>query len=519
MTRSLLLLALLVTALAGCGGGSEAGGGGPAALVPRDAGLYVEATVRPEGRMREDALAAAGKVFDTTDPAARISELLEQAQASGGEPKLDYARDVEPWLGDRIALWLASGGVVGEFRGVALAATTDPEGARESIRAAMRRHDVSLRARSHQGVDYEVGEDGESFAVVEGFLALGTEAELKRTIDAADGESLADDERYAKIVGELPEGRIAHFFARTELFTKAAMGGGEPGASEQYEQLRRIFPFDEIGPYAGSLSIDGERIALDTITTARSGEAFRQLGLFGGAASTPLLGELPGDAWGAFGTPKLGETLKLLVGRFAGAFGGAALSQQLRQETGLDLEQDILSWIGDAAFFVRGSTPDTVDGGAVIAVTDEERAATAFGKIVGALSSRGGLEAKPVRIEGAESAFALSESGQPKPVVLARSRQRVVVAYGEAAAAAALSPAEKLADSDAYGEARALLGDELDPGLLLSIPALLSLVEASGEADAEFAKVKAYLDALTVLSLGGETSDDRSRSRVAVGLR
>src|SRR5688500_15936770 len=59
-----VLVLVLATVAAGCGGGETASGGGePASAVPRDASIYLEATVRPEGSLRDDALAAAGKVL------------------------------------------------------------------------------------------------------------------------------------------------------------------------------------------------------------------------------------------------------------------------------------------------------------------------------------------------------------------------------------------------------------------------------------------------------------------------
>ena len=57
--------------------------------------------------------------------------------------------------------------------------------------------------------------------------------------------------------------------------------------------------------------------------------------------------------------------------RSPGALGGAAIENQLRQELGLDLQQDVFSWIGDIAVFARGTTAwHSIEGGVVIEVTD-----------------------------------------------------------------------------------------------------------------------------------------------------
>jgi hypothetical protein len=423
MTRRPLLPALVAVALAvaGCGGGPEASDAGPATLVPADAALYVEATVKPEGQLREDALAAAGKVLDTSDPATRITELVSRAIGSGEGSNLDYARDIQPWLGDRVALWMSGRDPAAEFKGVAIAAATDGEKARESIRAALRREGRRVSARSHEGVDYEADGEGQGFAIVEEFVVLGTEAELKRTIDAADGESLAENETYRKRLDELPDGRLGHLYADSEVLFRAGAESGEAGAPtpEEYEQIKRIFPVDDFGPYAMALSVTGDRVVVDSVMTAKPSEAFRRVGALSGGVGTELVGELPADAWGAFGIPDLGETARFFYNRVAGALGGAALSQQLRQETGLDLDEDVFSWMGDVAF----------------------------------------------------------------------------------------------------GQARELSGDEYEPSVFLTVAQVLELVEAAGDAGPEFAEVKAYLDAFTVFTTGGEATDDTVRTRVAAGLR
>ena len=272
-----------------------------------------------------------------------------------------------------------------------------------------------------------------------------------------------------------------------------------------------------VGPVVASFSADGERLLVDSVVPGGA-DYTKRFGALSGTGSTPLLGELPGDSWLALGAPKLGQTAKELYQQLAGAFGGAAIAQQLRSQLGLDLEQDVFSWIGDVAFFVRGTTVGSVDGGAVIEVTDDERAKTAFGKLVGIAQSRGGVKAKPVAIRGAETAFAVTQPGAPKPVVAARAQGRVVIAYGEAAAEAALNPDEKLSDSPAYGDAKALLGGDIDPGFLLSMPEVVQLVGSSSP-DEDFAKAKPYLDAFTIVAAGGKVDGDTARSKFAAGLK
>ena len=102
--------------------------------------------------------------------------------------------------------------------------------------------------------------------------------------------------------------------------------------------------------------------------------------------------------------------------------------------------------------------------------------------------------------------------------MLARGSGKVVGAYGEAAAKAALSSSAKLGDSELYGDAKDALGDA-QPSLLLSMPAVITLVDAIGEADADWDKAKPYLETLGAITSGGSVDGDKATSRFAVTLK
>jgi hypothetical protein len=128
------------------------------------------------------------------------------------------------------------------------------------------------------------------------------------------------------------------------------------------------------------------------------------------------------------------------------------------------------------------------------------------------------VKAKPVKIDGAEAAFAVSDPSVPKPIVLARSSERVVIAYGEDAAKEALSPSSRFGDSDVYNAAKDKLGD-VDPALIVSMPSIVKLVDASGSADAEFEQARPYLEAYDVIAYGFKGDDDGGLIRVVAGLK
>jgi Protein of unknown function (DUF3352) len=513
---SLAALALLAALVGACGGGAAGDSGAdPATAVPADAPFYLEVVVRPEGDLRDDAVDAAGKVLRTPDAQARIRELVDEAFASGDGPQLSYERDVAPWLGERAGLWLTAG-EGSDPTGAALLAATDTDRAQEALDTAFERSDEPTNPRTHREVDYVVSDDGDAAGVVGDFVAIGTEAAVKRSIDALEGDSLADNDRYKGAVDPLDDGRLAHFFADVAELVRLG-SAGDPDAEEQLRMFNQVVPLDRFGPIAGAFFADGSRLAVDMAVDTESLKSLGPVGALSGWSGTPLMAELPGDAWLASGSPDFGEVMRTMLDQYAGLFGGAVAQEQIRRELGIDLEQDVFSWIGDVAYFARGSDMATLDGGAVIEVTDSSRAEAAFGKIVGALRAIGGVDAQPVTIDGAEVAFAAPLPDAPKPLVLARSDDRVVVAYGEEAAVDAFSPPEALGDSELYGRARGALGDA-DPTFLLSMPGVISLVEATGSADAEFEQARPYLDAFGFVAVGGTTDGDRARVRVAAGL-
>jgi hypothetical protein len=501
---ALSLLAALVVA---CGSGAAGGDADPATAVPADAMVYADVVVRPTGDVRDGALDALGKVLATDDPSGKVSELLDRAFADEGG-QLDYSKDIKPWLGDHVGFWLSSrlDSEGDDPSGSAIIATTDPDAALDAFHKAST--GTELTSRSYSGTEYEVDPDGVATGIVDDFLVNGTEPEFKRTVDAAKGDSLADADRYRKSVDKLEDERLAHFYVDLKRVFQLAMQS-EPEDAESLVQLEALLPFGKLPPLVGSFQADGDRLALDMSLEGFNSAAF---GTIGGA--TDLIKELPGDSWAAFGTAKYGQAMKATLDQVTGAFGGAAARAQLQQQYGIDVDEDLLSWIGDVAVFVRGDSVPDLDGGAVIQVTDSEKATTGFGKLVGLLQAAGGVRVQPVTIKGAKTAFSLKDQTTPKPIVIARSDDRVVVTYGVEAAVEAFSPSSKLGDAPLYDEAKSAL-DDIDPSLVLSMPAVVKLIDGAAPSDPDFAKVRPYLDAYDAIAAG----HDDDRMRFAAGLK
>ena len=507
--RSAAPASLLATAalVAACGSGGAGGEGDPATVVPSDAVFYAEAIVRPEGPQREDALDAAGKVLLTDDPEGEIRERLEQAFAS---EDFDYERDVEPWLGERAGLWVSPTARDDDF-GVVLLAATDTEAAMESLAAAFERSGETPADRTHRAHEYIVDSSGVAAGIVDDFVAIGREQNYRRTVDAAEGDSLAETDEYADVVDALEDERLAHFWADTPALIELG-AAQDPEARGHLGPLSALLPLDQLPPIAGSFVADGDRLALEV--QVRSAESL-SFGPLLASGSTPLLQELPGDTWAAVGASDAGAALRATLDGVAGAIGGLALRREVENETGLDLDRDLLDWIGHVALFVRGTEPPGLDGGLVIQPTDEGKAEQAFGRIVGAIQVGAEVRARPIDVPGADQAFEFVDARSPYPVVIARGSGLVVVTAGRAAAEAALGSGDRLGETDLYEEAAELVG--MEPGLLLSMPKLIELVNAY-DPEPGFAAAQPYLEAFSVVAAGMLADGDQAIGRLAVGL-
>ena len=512
-----LTCAVLALAPAACGQAGSADAGGPASLVPAGASFYLEAAVQPEGDRREDALAAAGKIMRTDDPAAKLRELIDRELAEEGDG-LTWEKDFASWLGEDAGVWASNLGAP-EPSFAVIVETKDTGAARAALGRFEKTSDSApYAARSHAGTDYKVDAEGVAYGMVDDHVVVGTEDAFKRTAETREGEKLSDTDRYKDAIGELADERLGHYYLDAEPLLDAAMRK-DPEAARNLGQLQALFPLDKLGPVTGAFTANGDGMMLDTLVTGVPEGPFGDLARLWSGGGTELMGELPGDAWGALATPKLGESVETLFNAFAGALGGAAVAGQVKQATGLDLQQDVFSWVGDVGLFVRGADVATLDGALVIGSTDDGRAEAAFGKIVGLIGKETGAAPKPAQVEGADAAFAIDAPGAEQPVIVARAEGRVVAAYGEQAASAALAPDSKLGDSEGFGAAEEILGDGMQPSFLLSIADVIRFADATGQTDAGFDEARPYLEALGLVTAGGKTDGDRVQSRIAVTLK
>jgi len=504
MPRTPLTFTALLTTIAvasGCGSDDGSASGG-ASLAPAGAIMYGEATLAPEGDQRAALDALARKFPGRGDAGQRVRSLMEKA-FSESDSGLSYTEDVEPWLGDEAAFFLNRVGD-DDAEGAFLVATEDEERAL----AAVEKAEGDAREASYKDHDYLTYEDDTAAATVDGWLVIGSVSGFKAAVDTAEGgEPLEDAERYDQALADAPEQRLGFLYFDTRgLFEQLqrAPGGAALGP------FTRLFQ----EPYVTTIDAEEDVVKFEA-TVPES--LVRALPVFG--QGSDLAGELPGDSWLTIAQPDLGETLDSYIGLFAGAVGGRDMIEgQLEAATGLDLQRDVLGWMGDFGLFVRGTSVSELNGALVVETSDE----AASGRLIDAIArlargqADGGERVLPLQLGGGGEGVTLRAPELPQPVHLFQRDGRVVFAYGDAAAEDALAPAERLADTAEFKDAERALGD-VAVSFYLAVGPVLDLADSAGAASDEgFQEARPYLEPLGALA--GGASEDGDKLRSAFGL-
>ena len=519
---------------AGCGGDGDGGEvSGPASIVPESAPLYIDVSVRPEGEAREDADAALGTVLDTDDPGARVIELVEQQAADEGDD-FNYSEDIEPWLGERFGIFLTRIGnnETTESKGGFVFETTDVDTALDFFRSDP---DSTGRTDEYEGVEYQVDSDKDVLGAVGDFIVGGDLPAFKAAVDASDGSTLADSEDFDEAVGELPENRLATFYLPPEQFLDAVE---DPDFDAQERNLVKQ-ALGEAGetPVLGDVTADADAFTLELSTGGGGVET----------AESSLLSSLPADAWLALGLSDIGASVQNGVEQIEKAdvpgLDGDAIREQLSSQTGIDLDQDVIEALGDAAVFVSGTSPSSVGGALVIESKNQEASAALLTKVQDLISTQalGELEVEPLASTGGDQGFQVTvprdtstssttippgTTPSPGPgaqaVSVIQRDNRIVVAYGGAALNQVLagkgSGSEPLTSNPAFRSATDAAGD-LGLDLFLEFAPVIELAEAAGASESpEFQRALPYLDSLEFISSGSGADGDRSLVQFIVGL-
>jgi Protein of unknown function (DUF3352) len=505
----LAILALVATALVGCGGDDDGGGEvdvGPAAAAPANAPIYLDGTVRPQGSAKTDAEGAVGKVLDSDDPGDRLISLIDEAaQQEPPEERFTYEADIEPWLGDRIGAFFI--GFEGDGTGAAVVETTNPD---QALDFAQTTESGATETAEHGGTTYYRNPaDGDSFAIVGDFLVFGDEAGVTASIDAEAGDSLGESGEFTDALGDLPEDRLGTFYTVPEnLLAAIPQEQLDPSARSFFE---RAAGENLDAPVSGALTATPESFDLEFIAEGEEVET----------PESALIGEVPADAWLALGIGDLGSTVRRTLDQLRNA-NIPGLEQgisQLEGASGASLDE-LTDALGDAVFYVQGVTEPTLTGALVIQVKDAELTGRLLSQLQGLLTLGGVAGVKALSLPAGGSGFQINDpSNFPQPVELAQQGDKFVIGYGNGSAQQALQPADPLSDSPTFGAAKDQVA-ALGADLFLSFPQIFQLAEAEGaKQDPGYLEAKPYIDALEYLISGSGTDDGKVEAKAVLGLK
>ncbi|ETK33899.1 DUF3352 domain-containing protein, partial [Microbispora sp. ATCC PTA-5024] len=339
------------------GGGSQ-----PQDVLPGGAIAYVRLDLDPSAGQKVALFQIARKFsatrdsFTGDDPRKAVFEALRQGEQDLAS--IDYARDVEPWLGDRIGLAVLPQSGKGGDPDVALAVQVKDEAAARSGLAKL--------GAGHAGLAFR-----------DGYALL---APTQRQADAyAAAAPLSHDPGFDGDMKALGEQGVLSFWADLEKVASAA--GQESAAALQPLRGARL---------AGALRFDGSYAELAGV--ARGGT------LTTGSPRPVRIGELPASTVGAAAFSGLGD----ILGRQWPAIEETARSgaegesftrfvEQAKQQYGLALPDDLVTLLGTSltvAVDEQGLDGDQPNVGAVLA-TDPDKAGQVLDKLEKFLADSG----------------------------------------------------------------------------------------------------------------------------------
>jgi hypothetical protein len=513
--RLVLLVAMATAALAvaGCGGSSDSGSD-PATLAPAKAPLFIEATVQPEGELKSNIEALAKSLGGIDDLGGLIVSEIESSSSSEDE-KVDYAKEVEPWLGEKGGLFFQSYDG-NDFEGYGVAVQSTNTGATQDfLDKRAEASDEVAEEGSYEGVDYRTeSEDGTTTGVVGDFLVVAEDADaFKAMVDASNGESLADQETYTGAVTAAPSGSFADVFVDIGGLIEQSGGTIDPEA-QQFLDSAGIDP--EEATAVASLIPGSDQVEIDVSTdlggnNPPSGDA------------SQLLGSLPADSFAAFAVANFGDRFEEGIDQIdANGITGQVPPHKFKsglKEAGIDVEK-IAASIGDLGVFATGNSERDLGGAAVLATKSSKEAINTVANIGLLLRASGtpGITA----ISGNLSGFSIRSADLgPQPLVIAAKGERIAIAYGLPAATQALAAESSgtLAESPTYKEAVSALGSTSITGFVDG-PAALKLAAAlipPGEKEG-FLEAKPYLTKIDYLAIGSGASGEQTTAKLIAGI-
>jgi len=515
------LLALVAVTLVACGGGGDddSTGSAPATgsssvgtladAFPETTLAYAEATLRPDGELAENAKVIIGKL--TGKNPDEVGVLIEKELNSGDDSE-DGASwsDVKKFLGKRAAIGALSldGKATTNLDRITTEAgfvieVTDAKLAEAAISKDAKRRDLGGQA-------YYVSDDKTAAAVVDDRIVAGvTESAFKTMIGAQSApRHLSDAENFKNFQGRVEGEPLVTAYADLGPLVDRIAELSDAELKGQIEKALKSIDGDQ--PVLGMTGTFAKQsIAFDAfVTDAKIADA--------DGSAADLVKGVPDNAWVALGINALGKQLTKgldevkRLGTIEGTDVAAEIAK-VEQQLGLNLQRDLLSWMGDVAVFARGTSDATVGGALVVQSTNAAASAKAITDI-GRVAGQAGLAPKPVDLNGAKG---IAIAAGRVTVTIVQKDGKLAIASNEQTARDALAPNAQLADAPAFKAADSAL-DGVDPFLFLDFGPIAELAKSFGDLSAEDERILKALDSLVV---GSQTEGDTQHLKAALLVR
>jgi len=518
--RAALLAVGAAAVLAGCGS-DDAGTSGTSELVPPDAPLYLEVALFPDDGRTESLASLTDRIAGISDPKGQLTAMLDAELASEGTG-LGYSEDIEPWLGETAAAFVRSfepaDAAAGMIDAAYLLSVTDTGAAQDFIdKLAESDPDATQEEREYEGGTYVVDPVSRTAVGLVGeTMVVGTEPAFKSAVDASNGDSLADAEDFSDEVGSLDDEALAEVWI--DLGTALDAASTSPGVDPaEIDAARAALEPLLAEPIAASLEVEEDSVALETSAAGGAGIA----------GNTELLQQMPAGSWFAVAIEDAGEALQESlagIGTLGAQLGDPTLDPDaiagiVQSQTGLDLEDDLLSWIGNAAFFVSGTGEAEFRAGGLLETSDPAAATNALDAARDSFEQQAGVKSEPPRLEGATEGFSATSPGGEASVEVSLRDDLVVGAFGGPDPATELvESGEPLTDDERFSAAKDALGGDFAATIYVAMQDFLIVAEKGDDGDTDYDAARPYTEALDYLILGTAQEDDRERARIVLGV-
>jgi hypothetical protein len=504
-------LASFAALLAGCGGSSSSSDA--VDLAPPGSPVFVEGKVQPSGELKANTDAVAQKIGGVENLGDYVVEKLESMASSEGEP-FDYAKEVEPWLGEKAGLFF-EGTEEGNLTGFGAAVeSTNTEATEEFIEAQAKESKTPYAEKSFEGVEYELGGDEENAIGVVGDFLVVAEGEkvFEEVVDASNGESLGGEDRFSEAIASASDASLADVYVDVGGLIEES--GGE--IAPQAKDLLQNAGIDPSEATAVASVIPGT----DQVEVDLSSDLGGEKAPSGDASS--LLGSLPSTSFAAFAASGFGEQVQEALDSLdAEGIPGTIPPHQLKKgikEFGVDLE-GLVESLQEAAVFATGNSESSL-GGALVITAEGHKALEAVERAVTLVRA---FHVKGVSLLGGKTSGLAVHSAElgPKPLVVAAKEGRVAIGYGvpQTLLGLAAPSGKTLADNPAYKEAASALGSTPISGFVEGTAALKLAEALVPSSEQGFQEAKKYLKSIAFIGIGSGSEGELATAKAIVGLK